>query len=135
MSGGYFSCGNWMGDDKTGSAFFEVLDNLEDVVTSEERPLWDAEFAAPLRAQLDELDEDEPPFMELSRQMMDVLVPPARRYFQLLNERLGHPDPDTWPEIGERKTGAGWELMCLEDLFRAYDACCKSNESVTVHFD
>ena len=136
MSGGYFSCGSWIGDDKTASAFFEVLENIEeDIITVDERADWDSDFSNPLRAQLAELDEDEPPFMELSRSMLDVLLPPARRYFEVLSQRLGHPDRDSWPDIGEWKIGEGWELMCLHDLFQAYNACCESEESVTVHFD
>ena len=135
MSGGYLSCGNWMGDDKAGTAFFQVLDSLEEMLTVDERPQWDEGFATHLRQQLDELDEDEPPFMQLSRSMLDVLVPVARRYFDVLSERLGNPSPDTWSEMGEWKTGEGWQLMCLQDLFQAYDACCRSGRPVVIHFD
>ena len=136
MSGGYFSCGSWMGGDKTGSAFFEVLADVEEVViTPDERAVWDADFSNPIRAQLNELDEGEPRFMRLSRRMLDVMVPPARRYFEILIERHGHPDPDTWDQIGEWKTGDGWKLMCLEELFHAYEANRRLDKHVLVHFD
>jgi len=136
MGGGYFSCGRWMGDDKTASAFFDVLDGLEEeTITEDERILWETECAAPLRSQLGECDEDELPFLELSRTMLDVLMPPARRYFDVLNDRLGHPDPSTWHAIGESRAGEGWQLMCLHDLFQAYDASCNSDKPVVIHFD
>jgi hypothetical protein len=136
MSGGYFSCGDWMGGDKTGSAFFDVLDRIEqEVISPDEQSAWDTGFAEPLRAQLAQQDEDEPPYLQLSRSMLDLLIPPARRCFETLNEQLGRPDPDSWHDLGESRSGEGWQLICLDDLFRAYQACCESGASVVLHFD
>ena len=130
MSGGYFSCGDWQGGDKSATAFFEVIDRLASVLTVQEGPAWDADFVAPLRAQLNDADEDDPPYVKLSRLMLDVLIPPARRYYDQLREQLGNPPRDSW-----RETDEGWELMCLADLFCAYDASMDYGKPVSVHFD
>ena len=130
MSGGYISCGSWLGEDKSGSGFFEVLEGIEDIISEHEYSNWEESFSNPLREQLEDMDEDELPYMKINKAMLDVLIPLAKRYnTQLLNE-LGNPEAENWHETEE-----GWQLMCLADLFEAYKACSKSNKDVTVHFD
>ncbi len=132
MSGGYLSCGEWMGEDKTGTAFLEVAAVLEeDVVTEEESSQWDQHFADPLRAQLEELDEDDNPYMELSPEMMEVLVPVARRYFSTLESDNSGLSEENFHEQGE----TGWHWICLKELFRAYEAQKVNGEKVVIHYD
>ena len=130
MSGGYFSCGDWRSGDKSATAFFEVINRLANVLTAQEGPAWEGDFIAPLRAQLSKFDEGAPRHVKLSRLMLDVLIPPARRYYDQLREQLDHPPRDSWQEISQ-----GQELMCLADLLRAYDESMDFGKPVSIHFD
>ncbi|PQO31339.1 hypothetical protein C5Y96_13435 [Blastopirellula marina] len=130
MSGGYYSCGEWMGEDKTGTAFLEIVAILEDdYVSEEEMSQWDAEFADPLREQLEAI-EDDAPYMELSSGMMNVLVPIARRYFEKLESENEGLSEETFHESEE-----GWQWICLKELWNAFDAQKNSGELVVVHYD
>ena len=135
MAGGYISCGDFLGSDKTGTAIFEMLNDVEEQVTPQERKKWASVFAKPLQKQLESLDEDDLPYMELSKKMMDVLVGPLRRYYDALNAQLNHPSFDEAAEIGEWRSGEGWRLLCAHDLLEAYDVCCRTKRPVVVHFD
>lgn len=139
MSGGYISCGEFIGGDKTGTAFFEMLEDIVDVITPAEKPAFKAELVLPLQEQLadqeDDEDEAEEPVIALSRPMMNALVPPMKRYLQRTLERLKNPAPETWRNIGQGETGEGWRLICAQDLLKAYEACIKSGEDVIVQFD
>jgi hypothetical protein len=135
MSGGYLSCGDWSGDDKSGSAFFEMVQDIEDSLNDAERDEWEERFAAPLRQQMDGQPEDDVPSFTLSREMMEVLGPKVAPYFDRLRERLGNPPPDSWHEIGERRTGEGWRLICAQDVLKAYQASKATADDVFLHFD
>jgi hypothetical protein len=135
MSGGYLSCGAWSGDDKSGSAFFDMVRDIEDSLTDAERDEWEEHFAAPLQQQMDQQPEDDVPSFTLSPRMMDVLGPKVAPYFDRLRERLGNPPPDSWHQIGEWRSGDGWRLLCAQDVLEAYEISRRSSEDVFLHFD
>lgn len=135
MGGGYISCGNFMGEDKSGSAFFPLLNDLEEVVGAEERDLWEREFAQPLRRQMEARDEDEPGFFRITKTMMEPLAAPLDRYYRRQMERLGNPDPIEALQLDDERDGEGWRYYCACDLLRAWQECQRTGKDVVVHFD
>ncbi len=130
MSGGYLSCGQWMGEDKTGTAFLEIIAILEeDVVTDEEMDRWNSQFADPLRAQLEAL-EDDVPSMELSPEMMAILMPITSRYLEALESENEGLSEENFHESEE-----GWQWICLQELKAAHETQKQSGEPVVVHYD
>lgn len=123
-----------MGEDKSGTAFFEMLQEIESTLSESQRAEWDREFAEPMNQQMT-LSEDDVPSCSLTLGMLAALAPKVRQYRADALERLGHPDPDTWHELGEWKTGEGWRLMCADDLLKAYEVAQSTGKDVFLHFD
>jgi hypothetical protein len=135
MSGGYISCGQFMGEDKSGNAFFGLLEDHEEVVSEEERQRWEEAFAEPLRWQMDAQDEDEAPLFRIDKTMMETVVTPLTRYYERQTERLGNPDPMDAPNLDDGRDGEGWKYYCAYGLLRAWQECQKTGKDVVVHFD
>lgn len=136
MSGGYYLCGRWQGEDKSASTFFQVLQGIEKhVLSAQDEDPWESDVAALLKNQLTEFDDGEPPSLELDDQIMKALIPFSLKYAEVLLERHDHPDRSTWHEIGDWKSGDGWQLLCIEDLVRAHEISTKCGKPVTVEFD
>src|SRR5687767_12921583 len=121
MGGGYISCGEFMGDDKSGSAFEGVLRGIPIVLTAEEGTAFSEQVAAPLLQALHEGGEQ----FEISPEMVSHLLQPLTRYHAHLDETLGHPHPYDAPELDRERgldmtdakygDGPGWQFYCTHD--------------------
>ncbi len=134
MGGGYISCGEWLGDDKSGSAFLSLLDELEQTLLPEETSRWQEMVGEPLQEQLNDTPEDDMPYLELDRAMMDCLIGPVRRYVAQERARGIRGDPPGTVEDGWQ-SGPEWRLYCAIDLLRAHDECSRTGDTVVIHFD
>ena len=135
MSGGYVSCGSWLGDDKSCSAFLPLLDSLEEVVAESERAEWETKVVAPLRTQLDATDADDMPFLRLNPDTMECLGRVARRYVEQQIGRGVAPEPDESFSADGWRSGPGWRLYCATDLVTASEKAQSSGNEVVIHFD
>jgi hypothetical protein len=133
MAGLHFSCGEWLGEDKSADPFFDIIQKeLGAFVTEEERPTWRKQFLAPLARQARARQ------LKLKPEMMRVIVEPLRRYRDALAQRLGLSGPDApltelgaYPRVeseDERK------LVCVRDLLAGNEVCQKTNKPIHVYF-
>lgn len=137
MAGFHLSCGEWMGTDKSASAISEVLTDVSKVVTPKERAAWRDDFMRPFNAQITSDDPGDFPPIRMSKEMMEALIGPLRRYRKKLGERLGDPDPYEAPQLVEdsgNRDSDGWRLLCAQELIAAYEACMESGEPVVLIF-
>lgn len=135
MSGGYVSCGRWMGEDKSCSGFMPLLDLLETLVRDDERAYWEAELATPLRSQFDSTPEDDMPYVTLTPPMMECLAKFVRRYVEIELAKGVAPEPDTSDDGSGWRAGPGWRLYCAVDLVRAQEESAASGHDVIIHYD
>lgn len=127
MAGLHFSCDDWMGDDKSADALFDVIQKeLDSFVTEEEKPAWRKQFLVPYVRQARARQ------LKLKPEMMRAIAEPLRRYQAALLERLEMPDPDADPpwERGEDAE----RLYCVRDLLRGNEVCQRSGKPIVVCF-
>ena len=127
MAGLHFSCGEWLGDDKSADALFDVIEKeLVASVTEEEKPAWRKQFLAPFARQ------SRARHLKLKPEMMRAAAAPLRRLQAALAERLGMPDPDADPpwERGEDAR----RLYCVQDLLKGNEVCQLTGEPIVVCF-
>ena len=135
MSGGYVSCGRWMGEDKSCSGFMPLLDELEKLVRDDERANWEAQLAAPLRSQFETTPEDDMPYLTLTPPMMECLATFVRRYVEIEVAKGVAPEPDDSDDGSGWRAGPGWRLYCAVDLLRAQQECAVTGRTVVIHYD
>ena len=83
MAGLHFSCGEWMGDDKSADPLFDIIPKvLSKYVADDEEADWER-F---LTAFNEQADAEE---LELTPAMMRAIVGPLGRYRDALVEKLG----------------------------------------------
>src|SRR5439155_25432602 len=88
MAGLHFSCGKWMGGDKSADPLFDIIPKvLSKYVTDEEKAGWER-FLAAFNEQADS------EVLELTPQMMRAIVGPLARYRDALVKKLGLSGPD-----------------------------------------
>jgi hypothetical protein len=140
MGGGYISCGNFLGDDKSGSAFVGVLRGIPTVLSAAEAAAFRVSLAEPLMAMLEDSQE-----LEITPQRAAELFEPLRKFHEHLRAALGDPEPCHAPEL-DRKLGVnmtnakygegtGWQFYCTHDLLHACELSQKSKEPIGISFD
>ena len=134
MAGLHFSCGKWLGEDKSADPFFEVaMDDLPDYLLPPEREAWAGQvepfFWEPLGQETQ---------VRIPPAVVRLLAPPARRYRAELAEDLGLSGPEAaveeiaaWPDD---RDAAEFRYRCVVDLLRAAEECERSGEPVVVTF-
>src|SRR5262249_47942152 len=116
MGGGYIKCGDFLGDDKSGSAIFGVFDAIALMLPLDRQKLWQINFLDAIEGQ------EEEQCILISPQLVRLLAEPLKVYYEHLQEKLGNPDPSDVPWLdSERgldpiaaKWGAsdGWRYYC-----------------------
>src|SRR5215467_6233787 len=106
MGGGYISCGDFEGEDKSGSAINGVFDAIASMLPAEERRQWQSNFLAALEGNLEEQQ------MIIPSQLVRLLIDPLRAYYADLGAKLGNPHPADAPimdfQRGLNPTEAKW---------------------------
>ena len=128
MGGLNISCGNFLGEDKSGSAFEVVLSQLDGVDPFVKDKL------------LSGFNDEE--YVLIETQISSLLVEPLRLYRDGLIKDIGH---DDWlretlleesnggnPTDLKWGEGRGWRLYCAENLLRACQHSAASEEPVVV---
>ena len=141
MGGGYISCGEFMGEDKSGSAFEGVLRGIPTLLSAKEAARFSDQVATPLLQALHEGGEQ----FEISPEMVSHLFQPLTRYHAYLDETLGHPHPYDAPELDRKRgldmteakygAGLGWQFYCTHDLLRACEVSQQKGEPIVFGFD
>lgn len=141
MGGGHISCGDFTGEDKSGSAIFGVLDELPLCVSEQERITFVSEVIEPLHRQLDETGE----YFLIERDAAIRMQPAVESLFVRFKEQYG--DATVWDAIeqDDKSTldltdvkwgkGAGWQYYCVTDLRIAIKQCIETDVPVCVTFD
>jgi hypothetical protein len=138
MGGGYISCGNFSGDDKSGSPITGILEDL----TSN---LADTQNSAMATKLLEQLDSETDHILIEPDQATKLL--PDFKCLQT-HYKSHYPDLDDWWLIFERETqqgldniagkwgeSIGWKIYCLADLIPACEISISTGEPITISFD
>ena len=141
MGGGYISCGEFMGEDKSGSAFEGVLRGILTMLPPKEAVTFTMHVATPLLQALQEGQEQ----FEIPPDMVGHLFEPLKRYHAHLDHMLGHPHPHEAPELDRQRgldmieakygSGPGWQFYCTHDLVRACEVSRRTGEPIIFAFD
>jgi hypothetical protein len=135
MAGLHFSCGTWLGGDKSADPFFEIaMDELPDHLLPAEEAAWAQQVSPFFWEPLGET----PTQVRIPLAIMWLLVVPARRYRADLAEELGLSGPEaTVEEIANFPAdcdSAEFRYYCIVDLIRAAEECERSGKDVVVTF-
>lgn len=135
MGGHYISCGKFRGEDKSGSAFQEVLQSLADAP---------ADLIANIVSEFDEEG-----YVEIKAKHAKLLLPLLRKYRRELVKKIGH---DDWMKAlqaeeaslkrdknkkrvqGKYGESPAWQLYCTTDLIEACKTAVKDNEKVLIMY-
>jgi hypothetical protein len=132
MAGLHFSCGKWMGGDKTADPLFDIIPKLlSKYVADEEKSDW-GHFLVAFNEQADgEL-------LELSPRMMRAIVGPLVRYRDALVKKLGLSGPDAsleelgaYPRVPSKVEE---RLDCVRDLLVGNEVCQRVRKPIIVMF-
>lgn len=148
MGGGYISCGDFEGDDKSASALMGVVEDLQGLLR------WESESALlDLLAGMHAFVSGEavPPddweeAIEIEADQMTALLPYLEKYRNQLVEKAGTSDLDAAMEADQASTGldpselkwgkgTGWRLYCVTDLLRAAEHSIAGRQSIFISFD
>jgi hypothetical protein len=141
MGGGYISCGEFVGADKSGSALSGVWSVIENVYAEaalkHRLAEWDVEAQEAFRAGSMEAD--------LPSQIAADLIKPLERYVADLGQKLGHPEHADAPALDEAAgiprmdakwgAGDGWRYYCAVDLLAACRVSAETGDVVVIAFD
>jgi hypothetical protein len=132
MAGLHFSCGKWMGDDKSADPVFDIIPKvLSKYVAEDERADWERFLTA-----FNEQAESEE--LELTPEMMRAIVAPLGRYRDALVKKLGLSGPDaSLEELGKYPRVESKEerkLGCVRDLLAGNKVCQRTKKPITVIF-
>jgi hypothetical protein len=141
MGGGYISCGDFMGGDKSGSALEGVLNGILKALPDSEKYSFKTRVVEPLLTACRRCEEE----FEMPNEIVLALLDPLRAYHAYLGNLLGHPEPYLAPDL-DRKSGLnateakygkgpGWQYYCADDLIKACDKSLQTGESVMLAFD
>ena len=128
MGGLNISCGEYLADDKAGSAFERVLSELPNVDSGLKRVI------------LSGFDDQE--FTVIESEVASQLIEPLKAYRQEIEGLIGH---DDWAMETAREEasgsdplklkwgeGRGWRMYCAVNLLRACEVSEASGEPVVV---
>ena len=141
MAGGYIVCGEFSGDDKSGSAISGVFQALPECIPQSEQDSFVESILNPLA---DYLEENEDHIL-IDADTATALLPPVDALYERYGNELGLPEPFDAPSLDEAAglaasdakwgQGIGWRYYCLHDLRIALRRSVKTGESVVVSFD
>jgi hypothetical protein len=128
MSGLNISCGNFSSEDKAGTPFERVIDELSDIPQEIKKNI------------LSGFDTDEHTFID--PEDAKLLIPPLRAYRNHLVAEIGH---DDWMREIDREErtgvcsvklkwgeGRGWRLYCTVNLLAACQESARTRQPVLV---
>jgi hypothetical protein len=137
MSGGNIMCGEFVGNDKSGSALSGVLDNLLELAKKEKL----IEVIRQLQSSMEEGEDH----LLIDPELAAILLPAVNAYHKKLKTELGDVDPasiielddtdDVDPVEAKWGTGKGWQFYCTTDLIKALKESKKIEEPVVIVFD
>jgi hypothetical protein len=132
MSGLHFSCGKWMGEDKSADPLFDIVPKLlSKYVADGEKADWER-FLTAFNEQPDSHE------LELTPEMMRAILGPLGRYRDALVKKLGLSGPEaTLEELGAypRVTSKDERrLECVRDLLAGNKVCQRSKKPIVVYF-
>lgn len=141
MSGGYISCGKFMGEDKSGSAISGVFTTLPECLPEEERESFILDVLDPLAEMLEETEDH---FL-IESDLAPRMLPPVEMLYARYGEELGYPEPCDAPQLDEKRgvnsldakwgEGIGWQCYCLHDLKIALQTSIETGDPVSISFD
>ena len=141
MAGGYILCGEFSGDDKSGSAISGVFDALAECVSKDERDEFLKSVINPLQESLEEAQDH----ILIEPDVASQLVDAVDQLYEEYGSELGKPEPFNAPQIDEDRgldptdakwgKGIGWRYYCLHDLRLALRESIENGEPVVIHFD
>jgi hypothetical protein len=135
MAGLHFSCGKWLGGDKSANPFFEIaLEELPRHLRRGERAAWKQE----VERFFDEPTGEPANRVEIPAEVMRLMIEPARRYRAALAKRLGLSGPDASvdeiEEISADDDSDEFRYYCITDFIRGYEECARTGKPVVVIF-
>jgi len=141
MGGGYISCGEFMGEDKSGSAISGVLRDMATMLSPAEGAAFQKHVAGPVLEAMHRGEQE----IEIPPAAASLLLGPLARYHTHLDATLGHPHPYDAPELDRKRgmdmteakwgEGLGWQFYCTHDLLRACEVSQKTGAAIVLHFD
>ena len=141
MAGGYIHCGEFSGEDKSGSAIAGVLDALTVCVPDTDRMHFVTTILNPIREAIEEANDH----ILIESDIAARIRSPVDDLYKRLGEELGHPQPWDAPQFDEDQgldpteakwgKGKGWQYYCVHDLRLACDESVKSGEPICISFD
>jgi hypothetical protein len=134
MAGLHFSCGKWMGGDKSADPFFEIaMDELPNHLLPAEEEAWAQQVEEFFWEPLGEPGNQ----VRIPPAIMRLLIVPARRYRAELAEELGLSGPEAAVQeiaVIPGRDSVEFRYYCVVDLLRAAEECERSGEPVVVTF-
>jgi hypothetical protein len=138
MAGLHFSCGKWLGEDKSANPLFDVLGELKAHVAPGEMESWRRDFWNPYVAACRRSQEEESMEFKLTPKMIRALIGPVRRYRDELVRILGLSGPDASLEergaFPRTLTDEEDRFLCVCDLIAGNEVCQKTKKSIVVCF-
>jgi hypothetical protein len=148
VGGGYISCGDFEGDDKSGSALLGVVEDLQTLLRREsDSALGDLlagmhAFVSGEAAPPDDWEDK----IEITADQMAALLPYLKKCRDHLVENSGTSDPGKAMEAEQAASGSnsselkwgkgtGWRLYCVTDLLGAAEHAMANQQSVFISFD
>jgi hypothetical protein len=133
MAGLHFSCGEWLGEDKSADPFFDIISKeLSPFIHEEEQAAWRRQFLTPLRRQARARQ------VKLKPEMMQAIVEPLRRYRDALAEKLGLSSPEaSLEELGaypRKESAEERKLTCVRDLLAGNEVCQQTGKPIVICF-
>jgi hypothetical protein len=156
MGGGHIECGEFLGEDKSGSQAEIVLELLFRRAAGRPpysrrallaRLLGRRTSLSPWLSELELVlcDRAEVQEIRLPSTVADGLLPHALKYHDELGRQLGYPQPEDAPELdygagvdpiaAKWQVGLGWRYYCTNDLVQALQRSTSTREPVIITFD
>ena len=145
MGGGYISCGDWMGNDKSGSASTAVFEQLERFMSGPDLEAFNLFMNSPVDPTEMEAGHFDETLIVIPQTIAVTLIEPLERYRDELSTKLGHPLPVAAPSLDQKAgidptkakygAGDGWRLYCVADLIEACQRSRKTNAPVEISWD
>lgn len=141
MSGGYISCGDFDGEEKSGAYVVDVLEDLPGILPAESQEAFRDEFIRPL---LEEYEENGDWFV-IDPDVCENLFPVIKELCKQYREKYGNLSADEvidaddetgiYPPLSVPGEFSGRKYLALIDLERAAEISVESKEPISISFD
>jgi hypothetical protein len=141
MSGGYISCGDFDGEDKSGSYATDVLEDLPGILPAESREAFREEFIRPLLKEYEENGD----YFVIEPEVCENLLPVIKELYRNYREKFGSlsvddvidADDETgiYPPLSIPGEFSGRKYYALIDLLKAAEISIESKEPISISFD